>query len=292
MTPAELITTALKLSIILLVFALGLRTELSELGYLLRRPGQLVRSLVAMNLIMPLFAAVLISVLDLPVPVKVVLVCLSLAPVPPILPNKQVKAGGHASYAVSLLCAAAAFSILSIPLTLELLERVFRVPLDIAAVSVAKIVLITVLLPLLAGIAVRAMLANVAERIAKPISMAATVVLLLGLVAILIAFWRAIAAELTFPVILAICAFIVFGLVAGHLLGGPDPSDRTVLALSTASRHPGVALAIASANFDEKKSLIALLLLYLLAGAVLSKFYLMARKPAAMPPRSAAPGPA
>jgi BASS family bile acid:Na+ symporter len=47
--------------------------------------------------------------------------------------------------------------------------------------------------------------------------------------------------------ILALGAFTLAGLAAGHLLGGPNRDDCTVLALATASRHPGVALAIASA---------------------------------------------
>ena len=50
------------------------------------------------------------------------------------------------------------------------------------------------------------------------------------------------------------------GGVRGHrayrrpLARGPDPEDRVVLALSTASRHPGVALAIATANFPQETS--------------------------------------
>lgn len=35
-------------------------------------------------------------------------------------------------------------------------------------------------------------------------------------------------------------------LAVGHLLGGPDEDDRTVLPFATASRHPGVAVAVAS----------------------------------------------
>jgi BASS family bile acid:Na+ symporter len=42
-------------------------------------------------------------------------------------------------------------------------------------------------------------------------------------------------------VIISLC-----GLAAGHLLGGPDEDDRTVLAFATVSRHPGVAIAIAA----------------------------------------------
>ena len=39
----------------------------------------------------------------------------------------------------------------------------------------------------------------------------------------------------------AITAFILAGLAAGYLLGGPKPENRTVLALTTVSSHPVVA---------------------------------------------------
>ena len=74
--------------------------------------------------------------------------------------------------------------------------------------------------------------------------------------------------------------------MAGHVLGGPDASDRTVLALSTASRHPGAAAAIASVNFPQERAAIAVLLLYLIVAGAASALYLRwrkAREPSALP---------
>jgi BASS family bile acid:Na+ symporter len=78
--------------------------------------------------------------------------------------------------------------------------------------------------------------------------------------------------------IIALAAFVLVGLAVGHLLGGPDPEDRTVLALSTASRHPGVALAIAHATFPEQQLVLAAVLLYLLVSALVSMLYLAWRR--------------
>ncbi len=52
-----------------------------------------------------------------------------------------------------------------------------------------------------------------------------------------------------------------------HLLGGPDPDDRTALALATASRHPGVALLIPTGNFPNQKLVAPAMVLYLIVGA-------------------------
>ena len=65
------------------------------------------------------------------------------------------------------------------------------------------------------------------------------------------------------------------GLAAGHLLGGPDSQQRPVLALSTATRHPGIAIAIAAVNFPDQKLAPAAMLMYLLVSAVVAKPYLV-----------------
>jgi BASS family bile acid:Na+ symporter len=44
----------------------------------------------------------------------------------------------------------------------------------------------------------------------------------------------------------AIVVITLLGLLVGHVLGGPDEDDRTVLAFATVSRHTGVAMAVAS----------------------------------------------
>jgi bile acid:Na+ symporter, BASS family len=75
-----------------------------------------------------------------------------------------------------------------------------------------------------------------------------------------------------------IVVIVLIGLAAGHLLGGPNPHHRTVLALSTATRHPGVAIAIAHTNFPEQKLALAAILLYLLISGVVTIPYLKSRK--------------
>jgi bile acid:Na+ symporter, BASS family len=68
---------------------------------------------------------------------------------------------------------------------------------------------------------------------------------------------------------LAVCAVLcVAALLIGHLLGGPDRGDRTVLALSTAMRHPAMAMALAKANFSQEPLVVPAILLYLLVAVV------------------------
>jgi BASS family bile acid:Na+ symporter len=59
-----------------------------------------------------------------------------------------------------------------------------------------------------------------------------------------------------------IARVVVGGLLAGHLLGGPDQQDRGALAIACTTRHPGVALLIASQNFPQPE-IKAVILLFL-----------------------------
>src|SRR5882724_2907795 len=98
MNAHELVGLALKTSILLTVFGFGLQASSDDVLYLLRRPGLLVRSLLAMFLVMPLFAILLTKAFDYHRAVEIALVALAISPVPPLLPKKVTKAGGLTSY--------------------------------------------------------------------------------------------------------------------------------------------------------------------------------------------------
>ena len=280
MTLADAIVLILKASIAALVFTVGLGTLPRDLTHLLRHPGQLVRSLVSMNLVMLAVAMAIVLLFPLQPAVKVMLVALALAPVPPVLPRKLMKAGGGQDYAMALLCSAAVFAIVWIPLAGEVLDRIFPAHIAIPPIAVAKVVSMTVLGPTLAGVVVRLLAPRLAERLASPLGKVATILLLVGLGLILGKASPAMLALLGDGTLLAIVAFLVLGLVAGHLLGGPTGGDRSVLALATATRHPGVALAIAQLTFPAEKSVLAALLLYIVTGLVVTAPYVKWRSKA------------
>src|SRR6478736_5309321 len=100
MSLSQIVPMVLGLSIMLIVFALGLQTRLRDWVGLFSQPALLLRSLLAMSLIMPVVAVLAVKLLGLEQPVSTALIALSLAPVPPLLPGKQTKAGGDSNYAV------------------------------------------------------------------------------------------------------------------------------------------------------------------------------------------------
>lgn len=110
-------------------------------------------------------------------------------------------------------------------------------------------------------------------RVVDKLALAASVLLLVAILPVPIASWRVIVAEIGSFTLGAVVTFVLAGLASGHLLGGPDEGDRTVLALATATRHPAVAIAIAHATAPDQKTVPAAVVLYLVVAAVVSVPY-------------------
>jgi bile acid:Na+ symporter, BASS family len=274
MNMVAIILLVLKTSIILGVFAIGLKATFAKAIFLFRHPGHLFRALLSMNVLMPLIALSLGAPFDLHPAVKIALVVISVSPIPPILPNKALKAGGKDDYTIGLLVAIAVLSIIVIPITMEIFEKVVGIPLAMRASSVALLVLTTILAPLLVGIAVRRIAPTIADRAARPIAGLASVLLILSALPVLIGMAPTIISLIGDGTILSLSGFALIGLIIGHLLGGPEPDNRPVLALATASRHPAVALAIANANFPQQKLTVAAVFMYVILSGILSALYL------------------
>ena len=274
MTLGALILVTAKASVFLNVLALGLSARLTDAIYVLRRPGLLLRGLLAMAVIMPLFAAGLGVAFDLHPVVKVALVALAVSPVPPLLPRKQLNAGGNASEAVGLLATAALVSVVTIPVAISAIGRALGKETHVPMAAIAAIVTTSVLAPLGIGMAIRFFAPRAAARLATLAAALGAVLLVASAAPIIFSAMPAIIARIGDGTLAALAAFSVVGLVVGHMLGGPNQEQRTVLALSTASRHPAIAMTVADANFIEKRAVVATILLYLLVSALVSIAYI------------------
>ena len=275
MSSTAIVILTLKISIALFVFSFGMKATLADATFLFRRPDKLLGSFVSMYMIMPLFAVVVAQAFDLPPSVKIALVAFSVSPIPPLVPNKALMGGGRQSYAVGLLVAGSVLSIILVPLAMEIFQVVFGIPLQMTPRSVAALVLMSVLGPLAAGIALRAAAPTFAERVAGPLGILAMVLLVLCCIPVLIVEWRQFGLLIGNGTFVAFAAFALVGLFVGHMLGGPRFEDREVLALYTSARHPAVAIAIAQANFPQVRLALTAVLLLLVMSAIISVPYIL-----------------
>lgn len=273
MTLTQMIGLAIAASMFLVVFALGLHSRFDNLIYLSRHPGLFLRSILAMNVVMLFFAIAVIMLFHPPAPIRIALVALAVSPVPPVLPGMQFRAGGSPEYAIGLLAGAAIVSIIFVPFVIELTGRIFAIDIHEPIGKVASIVLISVVIPLVAGMALRHFAPAFAERTAAPILTLSTVILLISVVPVLAiaapAFWSLVGNG----VVACLIAFTLVGVAVGHFMGGPDPDNRAVLALATGTRHPGIAVVISIINFPDQKAVLSVVLFHLVIGAIVSLTY-------------------
>ena len=263
-----LVMTAFQVSLLLTVFSFGLSARLRDLLFLFRRPGLLLRSLLTMFVIMPVAALLLVRLFEAPRTVEIVLVALAISPIPPLLPRKFRKIGATTGYGLGLLTAASLLSIVIVPVMTQLLGRYF-LPFTMSPSAVASMIMQAVIAPIVGGLIVRRFLPEVANRLERPIGViaglaltAAVLVLVAGSIPTLLGLMRG-------GTLLVMVTFVLTGLAVGYLMGAPNREHQGALALASASRHPGIALALASASYPDEQ-FGGIVLLFLVVNALVS----------------------
>jgi BASS family bile acid:Na+ symporter len=240
-----------------------------------------------MHLIMPLLVIAAIGALPLAAPVKIALLALAVSPVPPLLTLKAPRAGGSSEYIVGLLVSNCLLAVVIVPASLAAGELLLGRPAEIAPLEIVLRMIVSVLLPLLAGSAIHVLAPRLARAAARPVMLAGLALLVLAALPVLVRSWPALVQMTGNGTLLAFAAFVATGLLVGHLLGGPEPENRAVLGLATASRHPGIAIALAQSAFPTQTLVAPAVLAYLLVGALVSAAYLRWTKHATATPPAA-----
>ena len=273
----QLIKLLATTSILLLVFALGARAKLADAVSFAREslqpPYWLLRALTAMYVVVPLTAVLMGLLLDLPRPIRVGLLAIAVAPIPPILPGRQLKSGGSPAHVFGLLLAVSLIAIVQVPLMVAVIGRVFGRETSFASGRVAGVIGMTILAPLAAGLLLRWLAPHVAAHVATWASRMGTVLLLVAVIGILIKAGPPMISLVRGNAMLAIVGMAAIAVGAGHWMGGPNPSDRLILAFASAMRHPGLALAVATANLPHEPRMLAAILLYVLVALTMTTLY-------------------
>ncbi len=243
-----LLLVALQASVFLTVLTIGMGTSGADLRYVLGNPRRLIRSLLALNVLGPIVAVVVCQLFSLHPAVIVALVTLAIAPVSNMFPKAMlplVGPGRAAAYAHGLFFASTVLSVILTPLAVEVINAIFGGREHVSPLAVAEVVVASVLVPLAIGLAIGSRW-PAAKAWIPAIQKVSGLVLLVCAVVIVAAVWSLMGSLIRQGTLSAIAIIALVGLVAGHWLGGPDEDDRTVLAEATVSRHPGVAIAVAS----------------------------------------------
>jgi BASS family bile acid:Na+ symporter len=263
----EILPLTLKGSVFLLVLAVGMDSSMQQATYVLRRPVILLRSVFALAVVVPAFAALVVAALPLERIVKIGIMLMAVSPLPPFMPMKDVGAGGRRRYVYGLLLAVSLLAVVLVPVTVAILSDTFDVAASIGPEPVLRMVLYSIIIPFAVGMLIHHLGPERAERVAPTVNKIAAVLLLLSMLPIVVELFPAMLRLVGNGSVGTITLVVVGGLLAGHLLGGPDQQDRGALAIACTTRHPGVALVVASQNFPEPE-IKAVILLFLIVSVL------------------------
>jgi BASS family bile acid:Na+ symporter len=284
LTPSTIKLLAVS-SVFLLVVSIGLQARFGSVFRVFsdaQDRQKILGALGAMFLAVPLVAYLAVR-MGVPGPTAgAVILALSIAPIAPILPRKQLKFGGDTDWVTAFQVTGTLLSLVLAPVYLGLLSRAFGLEMDAPMSSMMTILGMTVFVPLLIGMGLRQASPELASRLVRPLGLAGTVILAGVALLILVGMWPALvaaASTLALPVYLVVA---ISGVILGHLFVRGDVSDKVPSAQAAVSRHPGVALTLAGAALGgtQPELLANLLLFILVAAVVLAAYQFMVRSDA------------
>jgi BASS family bile acid:Na+ symporter len=281
-----LLATVAAATVFSVMFDLGLAMGRDDSRWVARQPVLIGKALFAVLLAVPAVAWMVVRVADLPRLVEAGILLMAIAPGAPVALRRSIDTGGHRSFAPALQILVATLAVVSMPLSLAVLDAYYGANIAVEPHALARQVLIAQLAPLAAGLLVRriapAWTARFEPRIHRLTGFLLSVLVILAVVdfgpAVLDAGVR---------VVIAIIVVTLAALAVGHALGGPDPATRTAAAITTAMRNPGLALLVATVN-NAPPQVSATVVAYLVVSAVTVLAYIAWRKRTAVAQAAAA----
>lgn len=258
-------TVAMLSFVVSSMLAMGAGLTVTRIIEPLRNVRLVLLALVANFVLMPLCAFALAKVLGLDEPFGVGLLLLGCAAGAPFLPKLAELAKGNLAFAVGAM-------VLLMVVTVGYLPSVL--PLLLPGVSVdpwqiARSLVLLMLLPLAAGLALRSYYEGLAARLKPVLDSISNVSLILLVVLITAANIDKVLQVFGTFGILAGLLFVVLGAGVGWLFGGPDIDTKRVVALGTAQRNIAAALVVASQSFDDPKVVVMVVVVAIVGLIVL-----------------------
>jgi bile acid:Na+ symporter, BASS family len=245
--PEWLLSLVATATVFTIMFGVGIGVTLTDLRWIWQRPFPMLRALCSVLIVVPLIALAVCRSLGLPRFAEIGVVLMSISPGAPIALRRSLGAGGHRAFAPSLQICVALLAVGSLPLSLWLLDFYYRGNASVSSWHIAKQVFVVQLLPIGLGVALRRFRGELAARLDSHVGRLGTMLLLVLALLALLDVWQ-LTVDAGPRVATAIVLVTLLALAAGHALGGPEPAQRTAVAISSAARNAGLALLVATVN--------------------------------------------
>jgi len=247
--------------------AMGLQVKVPDVLVALRNKKSLAQIFVWGWVVGPAFGTLITRVLPLAEPYVVVVLLASLAPCAPFLQQMVGKARGDMGFAGALIPLVAVGTVVLMPLMAPLLIK----GLTISAWALAKPLLLTILLPLIVGAAIRHNAETTAIKIFPAVKRIAVLSTLATIVWCLLLYGRGMLNTAGELALLSMTLFMVGMGLLPYLFGfGLKQNQRSVMALGMGTRNVAAVLAAALAIPDADPRIVVMVVMWTLWSVVLA----------------------
>lgn len=237
--------------------SMGLELNLIETMNALRSPRLVILTLVWSWIVGPLLAILIIQILPLSEAHGAGLLLFSLAPTAPMLPILIRKAKADMDISAAMMPLAVVGTVILMPLIAPLL-----IPgISVSSLALAKQLILTVLLPLVAGVLIRVYASRVADKIFPYFKKLGSLTTLALLAFTIIMYGRELLNALGSFAVAAQVLFILVTAFGAYIIGfGMKQAQRSALALGVCSRNGG-AMFVAFTTFTVQDPNVLVMLL-------------------------------
>lgn len=241
------ITLFAAVTIFAVMLSLGLLLGREQIAAALHRRMVIAAILFAVVIPVPVLAVLFVKLLGLKGAVAAGIILMSISPGAPVALRRAIEVGRGAQFAPALHLAIVALAVITIPLSMAVLDAIFEKDFAVSPLHVARQVFFAQLLPLGLGAGFRALAPRAAAWLEPRLARVANFLLLAFLAALVYALWGMLAEIGWMPTVAGV-VLTAGALVVGEAVAWRDPAARAAAAVAAAMRNPGLALVIATVN--------------------------------------------
>ena len=247
--------------------AMGLQVKMPDVLAALQNKKALTLIFVWGWVLGPAFGLLITKVLPLDEPYVIVVLLTSLAPCAPFLQQMVGKANGDMGFAGALIPLVAVGTVVFMPL----MAPYMITGLTISAWALAKPLLLTILLPLVIGAAIRHYADQGATKIFPAVKGLALISTLLTVIACLVLYGKSMLNTAGEFALLAMTIFMVGVAIITYLFGfGMKQNQRSVMSLGMGTRNIAAVFAAALAIPDADPRIMVMVIMWTLWSVVLA----------------------
>jgi BASS family bile acid:Na+ symporter len=260
MTTERLIRILVTITLIEMMATIGLGVRLKDVGRIARKPGLLMRAAIANYACVPLVTVGLLLWFGPPPMISAGFLIVAVCPGAAYGPPFTALAKGDVAAAIGLMVILAGSSAICAPLLLRnllpLMTKSQSMRVDV--IKIVVMLLLSQLIPLLAGLFVRQWRPPLANKLKHPADVVSAL-LNLSLLGLIVAVRFRTLAAIRVEAFMGMLALVAASVAAGWLLGERGSENRKAMTFSTSVRNLAVALEIATASFPATPAVTAVL---------------------------------